>query len=240
MTLRSLTCSIVRRTGAAVTLTTLSASLLAAQLVGTEPSRSPFRDLQTTQQLTFSAGWLNATKDAARVGPEAGPLLSLRHDIHIGGPAWLTTRYSTLMSERRVIDPGLPEVDRFQGTQGVTHHIADIGIMLALTGKKTWRGLLPTVGGGIGITSDFAGRDIGGYLFGTKFAFSFGPGVRIVLPRDYSMRIDLTNNMYQFQYPSTYFIAASDSTSVLDDTAQRASWRSNWGITVGLSIPLFR
>ncbi len=240
MTLLSLPCSFARRVGAAFALTLLAASALSAQLIGTEPSQSPFRDLPTTQQLTFSVGWLNAAKDAARVGPDAGPLLALRHDIHLGGPAWLTTRYQTLISERRVIDPGLPAVDRFQGKQSVTHHIADIGITVALTGKKTWRGIVPTLGGGLGITSDFASRDIGGYLFGTKFAFSFGPGVRIVLPRGYSMRVDLTNNMFQFQYPSTYLIAASDSTRVLEDSNQRSSWRSNWGLTAGLSIPLFR
>jgi hypothetical protein len=240
VTLLSRPCSIARRAGVAVVVTALSASTLSAQLIGTEPSRSPFRDLPTTQQLTLSVGWLSATKDAAGVGPEAGPLLALRHDIHLGGPAWLTSRYQALRSERRVIDPGLPAVDRFQGMQSVTHHIADIGITVALTGKKTWRGVVPTLGGGLGITSDFASRDVGGYLFGTKFAFSFGPGVRIVLPRGYSMRVDLTNNMYQFQYPSTYFIAASDTTRVLEDTRQRSSWRSNWGITTGISIPLFR
>jgi len=240
VTLLSLPCSFARRAGTAVALTALSVSVLSAQLIGTEPSQSPFRDLPTTQQLTFSAGWLNATTDAARVGPDAGPLLSLRHDIHLGGPAWLTTRYSALISERRVIDPGLPAVDRLQGKQSVTHHLANIGLTVALTGKKTWRGVVPTLGLGVGLTSDFAPRDIGGYMFGTKFALAFGPGVRILLPRGYSMRVDITNDMYQIQYPSTYFITASDTTSVLAIGAARSSWRSNWGITTGFSIPLFR
>ena len=143
-------------------------------------------------------------------------------------------------AERRVIDPGLPAVDRLQGKQSVTHHLANIGLTVALTGKKTWRGVVPTLGLGVGLTSDFAPRDIGGYMFGTKFALAFGPGVRILLPRGYSMRVDITNDMYQIQYPSTYFITASDTTSVLAIGAARSSWRSNWGITTGFSIPLFR
>jgi hypothetical protein len=99
---------------------------------------------------------------------------------------------------------------------------------------------VPTLGGGLGVTSDFGSADVGGYRFGTKFAFTFGPGVRVVLPRGYSVRFDVTNHVYQFQYPSTYFSAASDSSRVLTDTRQRSGWRSNWGFTTGASIPLFR
>jgi len=218
----------------------LPATALHAQLVGNEPTRSPFRDLEKTQQLTFSLGWFDAARDAARVGPKPAPIVSLRHDLSIGGPAWLTSRYSVIRSERRVIDPGLPLVDRDQGMQSVTHHVADLGITLALTGRKSWHRVVPTVGGGIGLTSDFGSADIGGYRFGTKFAFTFGPGLRIVLPRGYSVRLDLTNHVYQFQYPSTFFAAAGDGSQVLADTRQRSGWRSNWGFSSGVSMPLFR
>jgi hypothetical protein len=225
-------------------LLTLSVALLTspvhAQLVGTEPSRSPYRDVETTQQLSLAAGWLNTTRDAAGVGPEPGMLLALRHDINIAGPAWLTTRYSMLFSDRRVVDAALPAAERDQGTRGVVQHMADLGVTMALTGRKSWHHTMPTLGAGIGLTSDFSGADVGGYRFGTKFAFSFGPGVRIVLPHGYSMRVDLTNHLYQFQYPSTYFSVATDSTSLLQDTRQRSSWRSNWGLTTGISMPLFR
>jgi hypothetical protein len=61
-----------------------------------------------------------------------------------------------------------------------------------------------------------------------------------VLPRGYSVRLDVTNHVYQFQYPSTFFSAASDSTRVLDNTSQRSGWQSNWGFSTGVSIPLFR
>lgn len=221
-------------------LLSLTVAPLRAQLVGAEPSRSPYRDVETTQQLSLAGGWLNAARDAAGVGPKPGMLLSLRHDINIAGPAWLTTRYTMLFSERRVLDAALPAAERDQGVRGVTQHMADLGVTMALTGRKSWHHVVPTVGAGIGLTSDFSGPDVGNYRFGTKFAFSFGPGVRIVLPYGYSMRVDLTNHLYQFQYPSTYFAVATDSTSVLQDTRQRSSWRSNWGLTTGVSMPLFR
>lgn len=218
----------------------LVAPAAAAQLVGSEPSRSPFRDLETTQQLSVSLGWFDAKTDAAGVGPRPALFSLLRHDVHLGGPAWLTSRYGFVRTEREVIDPGFPAAERSLGLQPVTHHVADIGITLALTGRKTWRGVLPTLGGGVGLTSDFGTQDVGNYRFGTKFAFTFGPGLRVVLPRGYSLRFDATNHVYQFQYPSTYFQRASDSSSVLTDTRQRSGWQSNWGFTVGASVPLFR
>lgn len=213
---------------------------LRAQLVGAEPSKSPFRDLETTQQLTFGVGWMDAASDAGGVGPAAAPFYSLRHDLRLGGPIWLTSRYGFMRSDRRVIDPELPVAERFQGLQSVTHHIADIGLTMALTGNKSWRSMVPTFGFGLGVTSDFGSRDVGGYLFGTKFALTFGPGLRFVLPRGYSIRVDLTNTLNQFQYPSTYFAQGTDSTPVLTNTEQRSGWLSNWRSTVGFSIPLFR
>lgn len=239
--LRPLPAACLRAFSAALLLAALlPTDALRAQLVGNEPARSPFRDLEKTQQFTFSLGWFDAKTDAARVGPKPAPFFSLRHDLNLGGPAWLTSRYSTFRSERRVIDPGLPAIDRDQGLQSVTHHVADVGITLALTGRKSWHHTVPTLGAGVGVTSDFGSVDIGGYRFGTKFAFTFGPGVRIVLPRGYSVRVDLTNHVYQFQYPSTFFTAASDSSRVLDDIGQRTGWQSNWGLSTGMSIPLFR
>lgn len=241
----SATRSTARRRAAHRTL--LAAVLVAAvvapvdaQLVGSEPSRSPFRDLETTQQFTLSLGWFDAKTDAAGVGPRPALFTQLRHDVHLGGPAWLTSRYGLLRTEREVIDPGFPVAERSLGFTPVTHHVADLGITLALTGRKTWHGLVPTLGGGVGLTSDFGSQDVGNYRFGTKFAFTFGPGLRIVLPRGYSLRADLTNHVYQFQYPSTYFQRASDSTSVLTDTRQRSGWQSNWALTLGGSVPLFR
>jgi hypothetical protein len=218
----------------------LTAAPLLAQLVGSEPERSPFRDLETTQQLTLLTGWFDAASDAARVGPRPAPLFGVRHDVHLSGPAWLTSRYAFVRTDRRLIDPGMPLVDRFVRDEPATHHVFDIGLTLALTGRKSWRHLVPTVGGGIGLTSDFGATDLGSYRFGTKFAFTFGPGLRIPLANGYSLRFDATNHVYQFQYPGTYFIAASDSSRVLTDTRQRSGWLSNWGFSTGLSVPLFR
>lgn len=217
-----------------------SASVLPAQLVGADPSRSPFRDLPTSQQLTLSGGLLKTANDAADLGPDAAPYFELRHDLHLAGPAWMTTRYGLMRSERRVIDPGLPAGERYQGQQSVTQHFADLGLTLALTGQKSWHQVVPTLGAGIGMTSDFSDLDIGGYKFGSKFAFTFGPGLRVALPGGYSLRADVTNRVYQFQYPSTFFAAASDSTKVLTDTKQRSGWLSNWSFTTGVSIPIFR
>jgi hypothetical protein len=54
------------------------------------------------------------------------------------------------------------------------------------------------------------------------------------------IRVDLTNFMWQFDYPDRYFVKASDTTSVLTDTRNRSVWRGSRTVTVGVTLPLFR
>ncbi len=217
-----------------------NAGSLEAQLIGHPPSESPFQDVRQSQQFTLSGGWFAAVKDPGGVGPQAAPIFSFRHDINVGGPAWLTTRYSTVFAERNVINPTLGVADRVIETRGVQQHVGDIGLTIALTGRKSYRSFVPNVSGGIGLASDFAGVDAGGYGFGTKFAFTYGGGVRYVRPNGWSVRADLTNYFYQFRYPETYFFPSADGTPVLDDVQLRSAWRSNWALTTGISLPVFR
>ena len=61
------------------------------------------------------------------------------------------------------------------------------------------------------------------------------------LPRKGPMiRVDLTNFMWQYDYPDRYFVKAADTTSVLTDTRNRSAWRGSRTLTVGLTLPLFR
>ncbi len=211
-----------------------------AAQIGHLPLNSPYEDFRTGQSLTITAGLLGVKRDPAGVAPKAGPLLSLRYDIGIGGPAFFFARYTYAPSERRLLDPGKPAVTRLVGTPNVTTHVADLGLDIALTGKKTWHRLIPSLSFGAGVVSDFAAADTGLYQFGTKFSFSYGPGVRYLARNGYQVRADVTNFVWQYQYPDKYFVKSSDTTSVLSDTRAQSVWRGNWGLSVGVSIPIFR
>jgi hypothetical protein len=227
---------------------TLSVLSLAATLapmtargqVGHSPQRSPYEDIEMGQNLTLSAGWLAVRRDPANVAPNASAFASVRYDASIGGPAALFVRYTFAPSERRLLAPANPLATRVLSTPSVNTTVIDGGLDLSLTGRKTWKRLAPAITAGLGIASDFAKADTGAYRFGTKFAFTYGLGLRFIPRSGLSFRADLTNYTWQYQYPDRYFIKAADSTSVLTDTRVRSKYKGNWGLSAGLTIPVFR
>lgn len=233
--------SLLRTTGLAglFALGLLRPATAAAQ-VGHQPSDSPYEDFKIGQTVTIMGGWLAMQRDPARVAADASLLAALRYDIGVGGPASLFVRYTGSPSQRQLLVPTNPRPTRVVGTPSVTTHLLDGGLDIALTGKKTWRRLLPSVNGGVGVVSDFAAADTGGYQFGTKFAFSYGFSMRYITRGGPQFRVDLTNFIWQYQYPDRYFVLASDTTAVLADTRNRSAWRGNWGLSAGVSLPVFR
>ncbi len=228
---------------AAAVIAALSLVVLPARLsaqVGHLPQASPYEDLKLGQNISLSAGWLAARRDPANVAPKASAFGSLRYDIAIGGPAAFYVRYAIAPSERRLLLPTNPLATRVYARPKVTTHVADIGLDVALTGKKTWHSLSPSLTGGVGMVSDFASADTGAYKFGSKFAFTYGFAMRYFLPSGMALRVDVTNFTWQYQYPDRYFIKASDSTAVLSDTRKRSAYRGNWGASAGVSFPIFR
>ncbi len=143
-------------------------------------------------------------------------------------------------TQRTLLAPAAVAGARETGTPGTTMHIFDGGLDIALTGKKTWRRLVPSLAGGVGIVSDFAAADSGGYQFGTKFGLSYGFGLKYVPRSGVRVRADITNFVWQYEYPDRYFVEATDGSAILTDTRDRSAWRGNWALSLGLSIPVFR
>jgi hypothetical protein len=208
--------------------------------VGHLPDRSPYEDFKIGQSLSVLGGWLAVRRDLADVAPTAAWNTGLRYEIGVGGPASLFARYVASPSERRVLAPNNPKATRQLATPGVTTHLMDAGLDISLTGRKTWRHLMPSVSSGVGLVSDFAEADTGGYRFGTKFALNYGFSVRYLPKRGPQFRIDATNFLWQYQYPDRYFVRAADTTSILTDTRNRDAWRANWSLSAGVIVPLFR
>ena len=212
-----------------------------AQQVGTPPQNSPFRDLEFRQELSFLGGYYLAGKDPAGVAPQDGPMVALRYDFRLGGPAYMYVRTQYVASERTVKDPRLPEETRVLRTESVPLFMADIGAALSLTGFKSWHGIMPYVGGGIGIATNFESQgDEGSWRFGTPFMITLGAGAKWTVGQRWHVRGDITNDLYQIKYPSIYYDLASDGTSLLEPDDPRNLWKANWGLQIGLSYQLFR
>lgn len=218
----------------------LPAAGLRAQ-VGFPPDASPYRDLEFRQDLSLFTGWFSAKEDIAGVAPRSAPMVGVRWDIRIGGPAWFTVRAAGVASERTVIDPRRSVATRVIGDESSPIGLLDANIFVQLTGQKSWHRLVPVVGAGLGVASDFkSSRDVGDYQFGTPFAFNFGGGVRYVPDGRWSLRLDLTDYLYRIKYPDLYRIQASDGTRVLGDDDPSSQWTHNMALSIGASYQLFR
>lgn len=220
-------------------LTLVLAAPLTAQ-VGHRPSSSPYEDVKIGQSVSLSAGWLSIARDKAGVAPRAAAFGQVRYDAAVGGPAILFARYTVSSTDRALFAPAAIATARQTGTPGVAMHIMDGGLDVALTGAKSWHSLVPSVSGGVGMVSDFASVDSGGYQFGVKFALSYGLGVRYIRQSGLRLRVEATNFRWQYEYPDRYFVKAADGTSILTDTKNRSVWRGNWGLSAGVAVPVFR
>ena len=211
-----------------------------AQVVGSTPEQSPFRDIAFKQEITTFAGIYAAQADPAGVAPGGGPMVGARYEVRIGGPAQFTARIAHVWSERRMLDPELPPDTRDLGTKSLSLFLTDLGVSLNLTGQKSWHHLVPVLSAGIGIAANFDEADIGGYRFGTQFAFVFGGGVRWVPEgKPYQLRVDIADYLYQTSYPDAYANPVS-TTADPPITGSSSAWTHNAAITVGASYRFFR
>lgn len=232
-------------TGVAIAALVLTGVVDAHAQVGYPPAQSPFRDLRETQEVTFYTGWYLARKDPANVAPQSGPLVGAHYQWRAGGPAHITVDFARVESERRVIDPERNEDScaadsaecKYIGTLRWPVYMADIGLALALTGSRSFFHLVPEVRAGLGLASDFHLQpDIGDFAFGTRFAFSWGAGIRWVPGNRFQLRADVINRLYSVKYPDTYFLPAGDGSSIFSSSEQsRSAWLNNPAFTLGIS-----
>jgi Outer membrane protein beta-barrel domain len=214
---------------------------LAAQ-VGHGPQQSPYIDLDYRQEASLFGGYYNAGTDHVGVAPQSGPMIGLRYDLRLGGPASLTSKLAYVSSKRTVIDPRRPADQRVvQSDASWPIYMADVGISINLTGQRSYRRIVPFVNAGVGVATDFkGGADVGAWRFGTPFAFSFGGGIKWVPAGNLQFRADVTDQLYQIKYPDSYYITASDGTSVLDLSDSKSDWTNNIGLSLGVSYLFFR
>lgn len=221
------------RTLAAAALVLLPAA--AAAQVGYPPALSPFRDLVYRQEVSLSAGYFAPKKDPAGVAPQAGAMMVGRYAVQFGSPLFIATQLGTVFTQRRVLDPTQPLETRDQGESTTQLFTADFSVGVALTGFRSWHGFVPELSGGIGLVSDFSNADVGGYRFGTPFAFLFGGGVRWVPGGQWQLRADISDRLYRISYPQSYFTSSGGVPPILGTRESNSLWTHNASLTIGLS-----
>jgi hypothetical protein len=230
------------RRAALVAAAAVTAARAAAAQVGYPPQSSPYEDLVYRHEVTTFTGYLVTQRDPARVAPRSGPLAGARYSLYLAGPASFTARLAYAQSERRVLDPLEPAASRVVvSAASVPLVLADVGVALSLTGFKSWHRLVPELAGGLGVVSDLrTNADVGGFSFGTRFALSLGAGIRWIPTGRFQLRADVTDNLYRIAYPGSYYVPASDDTTILPARQPRALWTHNPSFTLGVSYLFWR
>jgi hypothetical protein len=211
-------------------------STAAAAQIGYLPTRSPFLDLEHSQELTLIAGNYHGHRDPADVAPQGGFLVGAHYEWRAAGPAHLIGEVTRASSNARILNPFVSGVGRELGTTSRPLYSANVGLGLSLTGAKSWHHIVPELSSGVGFISDFRSQpDTGGFKFGTRFALNWGAGIRWVPGGSWQVRGDFTNKLYTISYPETFFLAPTGGTAVVPVTQARSFWTNNPAFTLGLS-----
>jgi hypothetical protein len=207
---------------------------LSAQ-VGYDPAHSPYRDIPRGGVGVISVGYLGGSRGSVGVGLSDGPTGGIRYEIPFGAiGASFGLAYGR--TDRFVVNPYRDTLSRKTGPVDNDVVLADAGLQLSLTGRKTWRGFAPYIGGAMGVAiSGAAPRDTSGYKFGTKFTIAPNAGVRWFPSRRLSVRGDFRLVLWKLNYPLQYKVPdTTDNTPVLSPQAATSEWTAHPWATIGV------
>ena len=187
--------------------------------VGFDPVHSPFRDLAARQELSFMIGHFGGNTAKAGVGARPATSMGLRFRSRLTGPLDFVLRGNYIASQRLVLDPTQADSVRHKGVIDYGVIEADLGIALTLTGPKTWHGLAPWVGIGLGITAPSSSRtDPGGFKPGIGFSFVPSAGTSITFSRQLGLQLELRDNTIRYGWPLAYYQPRDHSGNVVSGT----------------------
>ena len=234
----------VRSLFVGVTCLSLLAAPALAQ-VGHVAESSPYQDMRIKQALVFYGGYLSGDHGSAGVGPSAGPMGAVQWETRVGAPSILYLGVAFANLERPLVKPSDPPDSRFFGAarQGVV--MLNAGANLVLTGRKTWRGLAPYIGLGMGMA--FGGavpEDSSGFTFKTNFHIDPTVGVQIHPSPRLHFRIEGRGILWKLKYPTTFFddpANASGTDPLLNELLETDSdWTFQPTLLIGIGYTLRR
>jgi hypothetical protein len=212
--------------------------------VGHRPEASPYRDLQAKRVLSFVGGYLSGSSGAANVGPGSGSLAGARFDLYLSGPASATFGAGVANLERILIDPTMGPANRTLDTTSQSVLLLDAGIDVLLTGEKTWHGVIPYVGGGMGFAlgGSVDADSLSGYSFSTHFTAGPHIGIWLLPSRRFTFKIEGRDILWRLKYPEGFFTTpanAPDELPVLDGNVMKdTQWVHHLTLTFTLGYTI--
>ena len=237
MTLRRYVVRVLRpAVGVILWLSVVASYNAATAQVGHEPSHSPYHDIRRGGVGVITFGHLGGSRGGPGVGISDGPTGGLRYEVAFGNALGASLGIAYAQTTRFVVDPTKDSLSRRTGPFDTDVVLADVGLQLALTGRKTWHGFAPYVGGALGVAiGGGSPPDPSSYDFGTKLTVAPGAGLRWYPARRVSVRTDFRLVLWRLKYPLDYKQPSPiDGSRVLPLTAPLTEWTAHPWITIGL------
>ena len=211
---------------------------LSAQ-IGHDPGSSPYHDILLHPGPMLFVGHLGGDRGRAGAGTSNALTLGVRYEIPAGHSLVFQFTTAYLQGDRFIYDPRADSTspERRVGPKESNLVLAEIGMQLRLTGGKTWHGVAPYVGTGLGLMLDAnsPGDTTGsGYRFGTKFSIALSSGVRWYPARRLQVNADARLHLFRLKYPLSFHNPAPDGSTVVRLDQNLTDWTTHPWVSLGI------
>jgi len=175
--------------------------------VGHPPGSSPYRDMRAKFLISFVGGHSWGSGGKLKAGPASGPIFGGRLDLHLAGPGSVQAGLNWGTLDRRLLDPNADPDDRVAGVPRQAVIMADAGLILTLTGQKTWYGFAPYAGLSMGLAlgGTVEGDTLSTFNFNTKFMVGPQLGFRWHPIGQLFLRVEGRDMVWRLTYPDEFF-----------------------------------
>src|SRR6267143_3784937 len=226
--------------GVAALLTAQPPNRLTAQ-VGHDPAHSPYGDILLHSGPVLFVGHLGGDRGTTGAGTSNALTLGVRYEIPAGRALHFQFTGAYLHGDRFILNPRADSSSPARRTGPFKSDLGlfEIGMQLRLTGNKTWHGLAPYVGTGLGLMFDVnspGDTTKSGYQFGSKLTIAFASGVRWYPTRRLMINGDVRAHFWRLKYPLSFHDStqASDGSRVLPLTQPLNDWTLHPWISLGI------
>lgn len=224
---------------AIVGLSVVASYNIAAAQVGHDPARSPYRDIALKPVLSPYIGHLSADRGRARVGLSNAFTIGARYELPTGRSLLFQFGTAYLSGDRFIADPRADSTSpqRLTGPFKSDVLLADIGVQLRLTGAKSWHGIAPYVGVGLGMLFDVnSPTDSSGYKFGTKITLAGASGLRLYPSRRIVINAEARAQIWRLKYPLSFHDTnqAPDRSTVVPLNEPLTDWTLHPWFSLGI------
>jgi opacity protein-like surface antigen len=220
----------------ALVATLISASGLRAQ-VGHAPEDSPYRDIQRGSFFVATLGTFRGSGGKLGVAPHDGHTYGLRWSILANRPLQIGFGVTYGRLQHLVQNQSLTPDVRTTGPVETEVIWTDVALQINLTGGKTWHGIAPYFGAGLGLalTSE-APDEPTDFRMGNKFYFAPMAGTRIFLASRLHLQVEGRYQFWQITYPESFRIPPFGGNG--NDAVLPGGSLKEWSVTPWLQVGL--